>query len=304
MQAFLGGDLNLPTAIQSFVLYLRAERNYADKTIAGVMHDLELFARRFPGEPETWTKDHIRLFLGNARWAASTRLLRYKSLKAFFQFCHNDGLLPTNPMTGVSKPKGASKIRPPEKLDERDMEILISVWPQRHWMGLRNRAILCCYFTMPFRLAELAHLEVRDLDFVNSSVWARKSKGNEHGYSAVIFPKTARVLDQYRNKLPDEFKEHPYLWVAQDGKQLAPHGIQQVLSRTEMRAKGEGFTKHIWSHGFRHMWGIQTVQWGLATDVAAQTMGQKTTVAAELYRKIATNTEAQNQVRRIAGLTA
>lgn len=290
--------------LASFVVYCHALGTLGRRTIENYCRDLELFQRRFPGDPRDWTRDHIRLFLGNARWSAATKLIRFKSLDAFFRFTVTEGLLPDSPMDGVDRPRGAKTARRPDVLAERDMDLLLMVWPEWTWMGLRNRAILWSFFTMPFRLSELAYLQVDDLSLREFAVRARRSKGNDEGYTATVFPKAAVAIDRYRRRLPEEWRVAPYLWVAQDGSSMTPHAIQQMLRRTEKRAHEAGFRKHFWPHAYRHNWGIKTVQWGLALDISARSMGQKTTAAAEIYRQWAVDQEAQIQIRRIAGVGA
>lgn len=285
-------------ASQSFRISLLAAGNISERTIRNYETDLELFARRFPGAIETWTKDHVLMFLANTKWSASTKLIRWKSLHAFFKFCVSEGFLIESPMAFVPKPKGAKKARRPDSLSQDDIHLLLLMCPEWTWMGLRDRAILLTLWTCPFRLAELQSLLLKDVDLRQFRLRARKSKGGE-GYTATLFPDTAQAIDRYLRKRPFDSEA---LWVSKDGTRMSAHGIQQLLRRIEKRAKEAGFPQHIWAHGFRHLWGTKAVQWGLAVDVTASRMGQKTTDAAELYRQWALEEEGEKQIRIIAGV--
>lgn len=292
-------SLEFDRAVTSFTIACRASGRISERTLENHLHDLSLFHRQFPGAMETWTRDHIRLFLARPSWSAATKLLRWKSLNIFFEFCVSDGILLTSPMLGVERPTGAKKARRPDRLTEHDMELLLLAWPEWTWMGLRNRAILWCFFTMPFRRGELAGLMMSGLNLVEFTVKAEKRKGSDEGYMAQLHPKCAQAIDRYRRKLPPELAEKPYLWIAKNGEQMTGPGIYQMLDTTEQRAKEAGFSKHFNPHAYRHNWGIQTVEWGLAKDVAAKTMGHRSDDASEIYRQWAVEEEAEHQVRRI-----
>lgn len=289
-------------AVLSFVLECRASGRISERTLQNHLKDIDQFRRECPGPLADHTRDDCRRFLAKADWAAATKLLRWKSLHIFFDFATREGFIPRSPMVGVEKPRGAKKARKPDRLTERDMELLLFTWPEWTWMGLRNRAILWSFFTMPFRRAELASLQVKDVDLIRCTAKTRKRKGHDEGYSAQIFPKAAVAIDRYRRKLPPELQETEYLWVSKRGTQMTGTAIYQMLDTTEERAKEAGFSKHFNPHAYRHNWGIQTVAWGLATDVAGETMGHSSDDAAKLYRKWALEDEAGTQVRRIFGL--
>lgn len=294
--------MDFERAVTSFTLACRASGRISERTLANHLHDLGLFQRQFPAPMETWTRDHVRMFLAKETWSAATKLLRWKSLHIFFDFCIEEDILVRSPMSGVQRPTGAKKARRPDRLTEQDMELLLLAWPEWTWMGLRNRAILWCFFTMPFRRGELAGLQMADVNLVASTVKTRKSKGSDEGYTAQLFPKAGLAIDRYRRKLPPEYEEKPHLWVAKNGAQMTGAGIYQMLDTTEQRAKEAGFSKHFNPHAYRHNWGIQTVEWGLAKDVAAKTMGHRSDDASEIYRQWALDEEAERQVRRIARL--
>lgn len=291
--------MDFDQAVISFTIACRASGRISERTLANHLHDLSLFHRQFPHAIDTWTRDHIRLFLAKPTWSAATKLIRWKSLHAFFGFCLDEEILHRNPMTGVERPSGAKQARRPDRLTERDMDLLLFAWPEWTWMGLRNRAILWCFFTTPFRRGELAGIQIADVDLIHFTLRTRNRKGFDEGYMAQLHPKCAQALDRYRRKLPPELAEKPHLWIAKNGAQMTGAGLYQMLDTTEQRAKEAGFSKHFNPHSYRHNWGIQTVEWGLAKDVAAKTMGHKSDHASEIYRQWALEEQAESQVRRI-----
>lgn len=286
----------LASAVRSFTIALRA-RNQSPRTASAHMEAVTAFSRQF-SETE-WTRDHCRLFLANPRWSGATRLLRWKGLKAFFEFCLLDGLLDVSPLEGVPRPKAGQGRRPP-KYEEADIERLLEacnetgVDGRARWIGLRDQAIILTLGTTPARIAELCGLLVTDVDFDGQSLRFRHAKGDVE-YRAVLFPQTARAYDRYLRARPFDIAA---LWVGRDGEAMQVHTVQMMLRRLKNKT---GMTKPLYAHAWRHNWGMRTVEWGLAVDETAKTMGQRSTKAAEIYRQWVAEEAALAKIRRIAG---
>lgn len=226
----------------------------------------------------------------------ATQLQRWKGLDSFFGFCIEEGILKSSPLEGIKRPKD-SKARRPPKLTDDDIDLLLSVCTRWTWMGLRDQAIIMTLWTTPFRLSEIAGLRVEDVDFREFSLRTIQGKGGV-AYGAVLFPNCAQALDRYLNKRPFNAGA---LFLNQDGEPMTPHALQQMLRRLEKKSRVAGFQKHIYAHAFRHAFGMRTVQWGLALDEAARSMGQRSEAAAKIYRQWSLEEQALAKIRRIAG---
>lgn len=290
--------MELPVALRSFLIALRAQ-NLSPRTSALHAEAVTGFHRRFPVALEGITRDHLRMFLANARWAPATRLLRWKSLLAFFNFCVADGYLEMSPLDGVPRPR-AGVARKPPKYDSEDIEALLTACPERlsdgrvNWLGLRDQAIILTLATTPARIAELAGLLVTDVDMRAEEMRFRHGKG-DIDYRSVLFPQTARAVDRYLRARPFDLAA---LWVTGHGEAMQVHTIQLMLRRLQKRT---GMGKKLYAHAWRHNFGMRTVEWGLAVDETAKAMGQRSTKAAEIYRQWAAEEQALAKIRRIAG---
>lgn len=239
------------------------------------------------------------MFLANPRWSAATRLIRWKGLKAFFEFCVGDGLIEVSPLDGVARPKAGKGRRPP-KYDAIDIEHLLSTCNERNadgslnWLGLRDQAIILVLATTPARVAELAGLLISDINYDAQEIRFRHGKGSVE-YRAILFPQTARAIDRYCRHRPEE---HAALWLSRSGNALDVHAVQQMLTRLK---KKTGMVKALYAHAWRHNFGMRTVEWGLAVDETAKAMGQRSTKAAEIYRQWVTEDAALAKIRKIAG---
>lgn len=273
-------------------------RSAGEGTIRAHVEGVTLFYRRFPGLVSEWNKHHVRTFLANRKWKTNTRRIRWKALNTYAVFLVAEGIIPESFMGDVPCPPAGPARRPPMLTDE-DFALLLKCCPHWTWIGLRNQAILWTLWTTPFRKSEFAALEVRTVNFNESTIWTPKSKNGEP-YGATLFPSTAAAIKDYLDKRP--YKTEPALWVTDQGEPLTPAALTLTLQRIEKRAQEAGLEKHIYFHAFRHNFGMNTVRWGLSTVETARSMGQKSEKAAAIYTQWVAAEEAQKKIRRVARL--
>lgn len=297
------GDSPLSTTadvITSFRIALTAE-GLAAKTISTHLEGLDLFFRKYPVRLEDVTPDHIRMYLANPRWGQWTKRLRWKALSAFFRFCVGDGHIGVSPVELVPCPK-PGKARKPPKYEPVDIDALLEacdttgVTGAAKWLGLRDQALVLLLGTTPARASEICGVLVTDVDFAAMKIRYRGKGGVV--YESILFPQTARALDRYLKCRP--FDMAP-LFVTRDARMLTTAALRLVLKRLKAKA---GITKPIYPHAFRHNFGMQTIEWGLAIDEAAKAMGHRSTKATEIYRQWVTEDAALAKIRHISQRSA
>lgn len=290
--------MELASALRSFAIALRAA-NQSPRTIAAHGEAVTGIFRQFPIALDAITRDHVRMFLANVRWSPATRLIRWKGLRTFFDFCVSDGFLTASPVDGVVRPKSGKARRPP-KYEPEDIEMLLLACCERNtdgspkWLGLRDQAIILVLATTPARVAELCRLSLSDVYWDAKEIAFRQAKGGTE-YRAILFPQTARALDRYIRARP--FKQ-PSLWLTRTGGPMEVHAVQLLLRRLKAKT---GMTKRLNAHSWRHNFAMRTVDWGLSLDETAKLMGHRSTKATEIYRQWSLEEQALSKIRRIAG---
>ncbi len=100
---------------ESFLVYLKGEKNYSPNTLAGYTHDLRAFYL-FLGKRrlEELDKNILRAFLAElASKGFSKRTVgrRMAALRTFFRFLVREGHLSKNPMAALKNPKPEKSCR-------------------------------------------------------------------------------------------------------------------------------------------------------------------------------------------------
>lgn len=163
--------------IQSFVDYLRYERNLSERTIKGYSAGLEAFERFFKRLDaelcwDNLDEDVIRDWMmammeeGNRTGSICCRL---SSVRAFYKFLLKRGLVDRNPAHLVVAPKREKNLPIFVREDQMDRLLDGNYFPE-DFVGVRDRLILLAFYSTGMRLSELTGLTLDDVDCKQSQV--------------------------------------------------------------------------------------------------------------------------------------
>ena len=159
--------------IDSFLDYLRYERNYSEYTIGAYSKDLQQF-EDFVKEkkegifvPEEVDTDIVRnwiIFLLDNKISPVSVNRKLSSLKSFFKFLMKQGFVSVNPLRFVTGPKTKKPL--PTFVKEKDMEELLDGDGfDEDFEGVRDRLILEMLYDTGVRRSELVGLQDTDIDY-------------------------------------------------------------------------------------------------------------------------------------------
>lgn len=157
--------------IQSFIDYLRFEKNYSEKTISVYQTDLEAFEQFYQTLSndltwETLDKDIIRQWIVQMMdkgQCASSVNRRLSAIRSFYKFLLRRNLVSHDPAHCVVGPKKAKPL--PVYLRESEMNRLLDdVSFSEDYPGRRDRMILLMFYSTGVRVSELTGLNVSDVD--------------------------------------------------------------------------------------------------------------------------------------------
>lgn len=164
--------------IESFLDYLRYERNYSEKTIAEYGRDIVQF-RNFllkgsdeAFDPDAVTADDVREWIVlqmDAGCATSTANRKLSSLRSFYKYLLKQGQATKDPLRKIDGPKGKKAL--PVFVRESEMNRLLDdVVFSDSFTGCRDRLILQTFYVTGIRLSELIGLDDADVDFMASQL--------------------------------------------------------------------------------------------------------------------------------------
>lgn len=245
----------LTSARTSFERYLRATGK-SPRTLETYLDALDRFTS-YLGDPQADARRILRQDVQG--WMVSLReagnspgsvSVRYRSLRAFFNWLVEEGELDVSPVARLSPEK--VPVRPPRVLSPDEIKALLRATGGRGFEGRRDHAIIRLLLDTGMRRGELAGLRVADLDLDRSEA-VITGKGSKVR-SAPFGAKAALAMDRYlRLRAGHPHATDPMLWLGKRGP-LQPNALLQMIRR---RAREAGIGKvytHLFRHTFAHNW--------------------------------------------------
>lgn len=263
----------LPTNWQpwfdSFRLAIEAE-GVTQRTVRHYEEVLIQLARYLgpESEPRTVTRQQIEAFLLDLRGRdgrktgtkikTSTVSNRFRSLKRFYSWLLGEGEINESPMTRLKAPR--IKVEPPAVLKPDELRRILAACDGNHYNDRRDTAILRLLIDTGIRRAELATMQLEDLNLKERvAVVGRRAAGNDYpkrGIRVISFgAKAATAIDRYlRVRGTHHHANEPWLWLSERGR-LTGDGVYQALARriTQANVSAERLV-HIFRHTFSHQW--------------------------------------------------
>ena len=162
-------------AVESFLQYLRYERNYSEKTIVSYGIDLKEFQRflkEMDGEMKLEDVDSdvvrgwiVELMEGGMSSASMNRKL--STLRTFYKYLLKKKMITVDPVSIVKGPKRKKPL--PTFVRESDMDRLLDGGLfDDSFEGVRDKLIMAMFYETGVRLSELISLNDADIDLFSN----------------------------------------------------------------------------------------------------------------------------------------
>lgn len=171
-------------SVDSFISYLRLEKNYSEHTVDNYVRDIEQFVM-YTSEKDnqinfsTVTDIQARSFLASIQKSGvspRTTARKLSALRSFFRFLDKEGLIETNPFTGLRPPKQTKTL--PKILSESEVITLLDLPnicqkkmgqggvtnEMQQYILTRDSAMLEALYSTGMRVSELANMNEMDLN--------------------------------------------------------------------------------------------------------------------------------------------
>jgi len=236
---------------------LRARRK-SPQTIVNYMRSVNAFigwlvAAQLPTEPAEIRKEHLESFIVacvDRGLASSTVASHHKRLKQLFRWLKDEDEITVDPMANMPEPQITQV--PPEIMPDDDIKALFKDCAGPRFEDRRDTAIFRLFLATGMRLAEMAGIDVADINW-NAELVRVRAKGDKI-LDKPFGPKAGEAIDRYlRARARHRLAGHPGLWLGQQGR-LTSSGIYQITMRRSAAAGITHVHPHLWRHKFSHEW--------------------------------------------------
>lgn len=223
--------------IDSFLEYLRLERNYSEKTVVSYGIDLREFEGYFKKADAgidfavvdaDVVRNWVMHLMDEGRTATSVNR-KLSTLRSFYRFLLKKKVITVNPMAKVVGPKKKKPL--PSFVRGKDMDRLLDdLTFEEGYEGCRDRMILEMFYATGMRLSELIGLDDAGVDFSAKLI---KVTGKRNKQRLIPFGNELehdlRVYIKVRNEtLPNGSDA---FFVRKDGKRMCSMQVYRLVKR-------------------------------------------------------------------------
>ncbi|MCD7976387.1 MAG: tyrosine-type recombinase/integrase [Tannerellaceae bacterium] len=273
--------------IDSFLKYMRYERNYSDYTVSSYTKDLEQFELYVKEnqegifDPRNIDGDIVRnwiVHLLNNRIAPTSVNRKLSSLKSFFKFLMKQGEIPANPLRLINGPKAKKSL--PYFVRESEMDLLLDGDRfDDSFDGVRDRLILEVLYVTGVRRSELIGIKDSDVDFDACLI---RVTGKRNKQRLIPFAENLKELMLAYLEIRDRavaVKEDWFL-VRKDGRQLSTGMVYYIVKNS--LSDISTLSKRS-PHVLRHSFATSMLNNGAELNAVKELLGHSSLASTSVY---------------------
>lgn len=270
----------------SFLDYLRYERNYSDDTVKAYGEDIRQF-QEFGGEdvglqsPSEVVVDVVRewmIHLMNLGYATTSVNRKLSSLRSYYKYLLRKGEVKVDPLRKITGPKNKKNL--PVFVKESEMNRLLDDENfGEGFEGCRDHLVIAMFYATGMRLSELIGLDDGDVDFAASVI---KVTGKRNKQRLIPFGEELRVEMEAYVKQRDESVpvRSGAFFVRKTGERLYPNIVRKIVTRNLSKVVT---VKKRSPHVLRHTFATSMLNHDAELGAIKELLGHESLATTEIY---------------------
>jgi site-specific recombinase XerD len=271
-------------AISAFVTELHYARGRSARTCEAYARDLEFFAKFLGRDVVTAERAEVKAFVlelaGKRRYQPAAIRRKLVALRRFYRYLAVEGKRSDDPMAGIEAPKLPKRL--PVVLKEDEVARLLRTPApagRTEFQRLRDRAILEVLYASGIRRAEVASLNLYDVD-LERRIMRVTGKGNKQR-TVLINDAAAEAMGAYLGHRPRTSDEA--FFVGRSGKRL---GVRAVWSVVKTIERLSGLPVHAPPHVMRHSFATHLLENGADIMTIKELLGHESLATTQIYTNV------------------
>jgi integrase/recombinase XerD len=276
----------MENAILEFIDYLHQNKHASENTEVSYKRDLRKLSDYLSSahgisrweDVKTAHLNAYMQYMDGKNYAASSVSRNVASVRTFFHYLHNKGLISASPADELKPPKAEKKA--PEILSIEQVASLLMQPDRRTAKGLRDSAMLELLYATGIRVSELIGLRVRDvnlrLDFITC---ADRTKERVIPFGSAAKKALADYMDHARMTFIAG-EDAGWLFTNCQGRPMSRQGFWKILKGY---AKDAGIETDITPHTLRHSFAVHMIENGADLRSVQEMMGHSDISTTQMY---------------------
>ncbi|MBM9536391.1 tyrosine recombinase XerC [Desulfobulbus alkaliphilus] len=278
--------------IEQFISWLAVEKGYSLHTVVGYQRDLGEFQRfcAAVSDPRAIRAQEVQAFVGSlyAGNASASVARKLSSLRSFFKYLQREGVVESDPVTGIAGPKLNRHI--PVFLTVDEVFALLEAPTAKDRYHRRDRAIMELMYSTGMRVSELVGGNTEDFDFTTEMVRVR-GKGNKER----LIPFGRSAAEALRVYLPErdalivarmargKEAERNALFLNARGTRLTVRSVERTI---QMYGERAGIATTVTPHGLRHSFATHLLEMGADLRMVQELLGHVSLSTTQKYTHV------------------
>jgi integrase/recombinase XerC len=275
-------------SVRAFLNHLAVQHQASAHTVRSYTDDLGLYCQYLNemqgdgADPSAVDPRRLRRYsawLTGQGYAASTVARRLASLRSFFRYLRQQGLVARDPSAGLRNPKQPRRL--PRLLRVDEVIRLLDAVPTGDVPGVRDRAILETLYGGGLRVSELVGLNLDDLDFDQELVRVR-GKGRRERLGPVG-PMALHWLRCWISLRRPKRAYEKAVFLNQRGTRLTARSVGRLLEAHLLRA---GLASAASPHTLRHSFATHLLDRGADLRSVQELLGHRNLTTTQVYTHV------------------
>jgi len=271
---------------QSFLDHALAIKGLSRQTVAAYTEDLSTFLvfLQEKGKDVLEVNEQglfVYLMFLRRKGLQSRSLARHMaSLRGFYAYLHEQGLLKDNPAEMLENPKLPKLL--PRVLSIGEVESILAQPPTGDKLGVRDKTMLEILYAAGLRVSELINLKVLDFD-PQAGIIRAWGKGARERLVPLHYS-CMQWLDHYLQHWRSSFAPKvDKIFLNRSGKALSRQGVWKIIKKYALMA---GIKKEVSPHTLRHSFATHLLEGGADLRTVQVLLGHSDITATEIYTHV------------------
>ena len=270
--------------VQSFLEYLKFERNYSENTLLGYENELRKYYQYLEEKkihPFKITKQEIwdyLKYLDQLKYTNTSVARHITALRSYYSYLKEQGYIVTNIFKTVHNPKTKRKL--PDTLNYEEITTLLDFQNETTPRDLLCRCMFELLYATGMRVSELVNVQLKDIDLKERTI---RTLGKGSKERIVLFGDYAKeALEDYlavRNGFL-KGKRCDYLFLNTLGNQMSRSSAEQMVSA---RVKKVAMQHHVSPHTLRHTFATHLILNGADIRTVQELLGHEKLNTTQIY---------------------
>lgn len=270
--------------VDKFLFFLKNELNYSEFTIKSYQLDLTDFFEYIKKSKINYLRinnNEVRgylKYLDSCNLKNSTISRRISTLRTFYNYLLDEGLVESNVFHNVKNPKLEKKL--PNYLNYNEIEELLESIDITNTEGLQRRLLIEMFYSTGCRVSEMINVKLKDIDFTNKTI---RIMGKGSKERIVYYGDYAsKYLEEYLKKV--EVKD--YLFTNKKREKLSVSEVELIIKDI---MKHISIKTHVTPHTLRHTFATHLLNNGADIKTVQELLGHANLSTTGIYTHISSD---------------